>query len=121
MSADGFTWEGWIEQLRDQGYSADEIVDYFDRYTAQEEARTGRPDWYFSRTGEMLFWGTLHDRRRILRMIESLTGSREVSAAEVRAKRDELRAAGKPHGVRSLARACGISEMTVRRRLGRVP
>jgi hypothetical protein len=109
------TWEGRIEYLAFRGFDAAEIAD--ELRVMSDPPRLG---FAFTRTGERLFWRTLHDRRRILALIETLTGSAVPTAAEVRAKLDELKSEGQPHGVGSIARALNASEATVRRRLGRI-
>ena len=115
------TWEGRIEYQIGRGLTGDEIADAFDHiYVQAGEAPT--------RAGEWLAWGLLHGRRRILRLIESITSPaqrhRIISIDDVLATRKRLQVEGKAAGEESIAKALGVSASTVktvRREAGEIP
>lgn len=124
------TWEAEIERLIERGYLDDEIEDSFDRRHRQSlELDKWDPLLSFpsrlTRSGESLYWGELRGRRRIVALIADVRRASgdardEVTEAQVRAKLEELKAAGKDHGADSIAKALNTSPSTVRRRLGRL-
>jgi len=103
------TWEDNIEFLIERGYADDEIEAEFDRDPNASMA---------TRDGQTLFWGALHDRRRVLALLAATRrgaasgpGSTP-TADEVRRKQAELEAA--VAGWHRLARLerCTVSEST---------
>ena len=61
-------WEGLIERLVERGFTLDEIVAEFD------VAEAAHPLRRFTRSGERLAWGSLHDRRRVIALLSTITG-----------------------------------------------
>jgi hypothetical protein len=116
------SWEGRIEHQIGRGLTADEIVDAFDHiYAHAGEAPT--------RAGEWLAWGMLHGRRRILRLIEAITGDPSVASARARPSGAEWSAIVRAYQAcrpdpshplpsqENVARYLGIAEPTLRGRL----
>jgi hypothetical protein len=95
------TWETRIAHLRGQGYTDDEIVDYFDieaaRAIDRAKAKGGQADtWDWDASGERLDWATLHGRRRIVELVGPTNLEEVPPPSEARRKVGRPRGSGRP-------------------------
>ena len=96
---DAFRWEGLFEKFAEEGYARDEVEDALDH-----DLREGHNE-RFTRAGDRLDWGLLHDRRRL----ESLLDAYFSPATGAGKSRRARLIADVPAAMRAAIRAIGNS------------